>query len=176
MTEAREGVIVDATPDLLNTLAGIDPGSPLGELRAQRGEIARYIQGSYKALLEPAEGSDVSRIERGLIALRVAFLTGSTPLIEHYRAYLAGLGASTDLVAEIESTTPDEPLSPRMLAVLQQVDRLTNAPHEATPAHLAELQAQGFSTPDIVTISQLIAFLSFQVRTLAGLQLLAEAL
>jgi CMD domain protein len=176
MTEAKEGVVVDTTPDLLNTLAGIEPDSPLGELRAQRGEIARYIQGSYNALLEPADGSGVSAIERGLIALRVAFLTGSDPLIEHYRAHLAELGASADLVAEIEHTTPGDPLSPRMVAVLQHVDLLTNAPDEATPAHLAKLQAQGLSTPDIVTISQLIAFLSFQVRTLAGLQLLAEAL
>ncbi|MCC6458303.1 MAG: CMD domain protein [Caldilineaceae bacterium] len=176
MTEARDGVVVDATPDLLNTLAGIEADSPLGELRAQRGEIARYIQGSYNALLEPAEGSGVSAIERGLIALRVAFLTGSEPLREHYRARLAELGASTGLVAEVESTTPGDPLASRMLVILQHVDLLTHAPHEATPAHLAKLQAQGLSTPDIVTISQLIAFLSFQVRTLAGLQLLAEVL
>jgi uncharacterized protein YciW len=36
------------------------------------------------------------------------------------------------------------------------------------------LRTQGLSARDIVTISQLIAYLSFQVRVLAGLRLFAE--
>jgi len=60
--------------------------------------------------------------------------------------------------------------------VLEHVDRLTKEPRVATPEDLMGLKAQGLSDAAIVTISQLIAFLSFQVRALVGLQLLAEGL
>ena len=176
MSETRQGVVGDAPPDILSTLGQIEPDSPLGELRAQRSDITRSIQGSYDALLTPKDGSSVTAIERGLIALRVSILTGSKPLSEHYRAHLAQLGAADAVVAATEHATLGDPLSPRMLALLQHVDLLTNAPADATAAHLAELQAHGLSTPDIVTMAQLIAFVTFQVRTLAGLQVLAEAL
>jgi uncharacterized protein YciW len=54
------------------------------------------------------------------------------------------------------------------------VDRLTNAPATATAAHIAKLTAVGLTPRDIVVISQLTAFLSFQLRTLVGLRVLAE--
>ena len=174
MSEAQASAIHSAAPDLLDELVGIQPGSPISELRAQRADITRHIQGYYNALLEPADDSSVSRLERGLIALRVARLEESAPLVEHYRAYLAQLSAPAEIVEATEALSLDAPLSSRTVALLQHVDRLTQDPSVATQAHLAELQAHGLSAADIVTISQLIAFLSFQVRTLAGLQLLAE--
>jgi CMD domain protein len=174
MTEAQASAIESATPDLLDELVGIQPGSPLSEVRAQRADIARHIQTNYDGLLEPEDDSGVSRLERGLIALRVALLEESAPLIEHYRAYLTKLGAPAESVKAIEASSLGAPLSPRTIAILQHVDRLTKEPIVATSAHLAELKAHGLSAADIVTISQLIAFLSFQVRALVGLQLLAE--
>jgi CMD domain protein len=176
MSEAKANVIADAANDLLNTLAGVQAGSPLAALRAQRADIASYIQGSYDALLEPEDEAGVSRIERGLIALRVAVLDESAPLIEHYRAYLATQNAPLELISATESAKLDAPLTPRLLAILEHVDRLTDEPRVATPAHLAGLKAHGLSDANIVTISQLIAFLSFQVRAIVGLQLLGEGL
>jgi CMD domain protein len=174
MTEAQASAINSATPDLLDELVGIQPGSPTSEVRAQRADITRHIQGYYNVLLEPADDSSVSRLERGLIALRVARLEESAPLVEHYRTYLAQLGAPAEIIEATEAASIGAPLSPRTVALLQHVDRLTTEPSVATPDHLAELQANGLSAADIVTISQLIAFLSFQVRALVGLQLLAE--
>jgi CMD domain protein len=158
--------------DLLNTLLGIEDGSPLGELRSKRSEIAGFIQGNYDALLEPKDEVGVSRVERGLVALRVAVLEESDLLIDHYRAYLADQNAAAELVAAVEKPVLAAPLSPRLKALLEHVDRLTREPDVATPEHLAALKAQGFSDANIVPISQLIAFLSFQVRTIVGLQLL----
>jgi uncharacterized protein YciW len=65
-------------------------------------------------------------------------------------------------------------LSPREEAILRHTDLLTHEPGAATPEHLNDLRAVGLSPRDIVTISQLIALLSFQVRILTGLRLLAE--
>lgn len=174
MSEVKGRTVDTASPDLLNSLAGIESGSRVGELRNQRSEIADAIQGSYNALLVADDSTSVSRVERGLIALRVAVLEESAPLIEHYRGYLAEAGAPAESVSAVESNTLGGGLSPRLKAILKHADLLTKEPIAATPAHLAELQAQGLSAADIVTISQLIAFLSFQVRAIAGLKLLAE--
>ncbi|MCX6050004.1 MAG: CMD domain protein [Chloroflexi bacterium] len=168
--------VTDATqPDVLDQLANIQPESALAELRTRRADVTRYTQGSYDALLAPAELAGVSKAERELIALRVAILNASTPLIQHYREQLAALDVPATTVAAVEHFPAGSGLTEREAAILHHVDLLTNEPRAATPQEVATLQAHGLSVRDIVTIAQLIAFLSFQVRTLVGLQLLAEA-
>jgi uncharacterized protein YciW len=46
-------------------------------------------------------------------------------------------------------------------------------PRDGTPAALQALLDAGWSTTDIVTLSQIIAFLSFQIRVVTGLRILA---
>jgi len=159
--------------DLLNQLASLDPGSPTAELRAGRPDVARYAQGSYDALLAPADPAGVSLAERALIALRVAVLSANQPLTAHYRAQLVQLNVAAPTIAAVEQFPATGSLTSRLTAILRHVDRLTNEPHRASAAHIAELQAEGLSASDIVTIAQLIAFLTFQVRLLVGVQLLA---
>jgi uncharacterized protein YciW len=48
-------------------------------------------------------------------------------------------------------------------------------PRDAAPASLQALLDAGWSTTDIVTLSQIAAFLSFQIRMIAGLRALAGA-
>lgn len=175
MSDAKAGNPAEASTDLLNELLGLDENSAVGALRARRAEIASFIQGSYNVLLEPRNEAGVSRVERGLVALRVAVLEESAPLIAYYRNYLDKLNVPSELIEAASSVVLGDELSPRVRALLAHVDRLTNEPDVATAAHLAGLKAQGFSDADIVTISQLIAFLSFQVRVVVGLQLLEGA-
>lgn len=173
MMQAQTRNPATAVADLLDSLVGIHTGAPPVAVRTQRPEIVHSIQASYNALLAPDDPAGISLLERALIAYRVAILTNSGPLTEHYRAQLRHLGASVAMIDAAEQFTLDKPLSPRTIALLHHVDRLTDEPRAVTPAHLAALQAHGLRAPDIVTIAQLVAFLSFQVRTLAGLQLLA---
>jgi uncharacterized protein YciW len=46
-------------------------------------------------------------------------------------------------------------------------------PRDATQAALQALLDAGWSTTDIVTLSQIVAFLSFQIRAVTGLRALA---
>jgi CMD domain protein len=161
--------------DLLNRWAGIAPDSPLARLRAERADVAAAAQRSYQALLEPDDPAGVSRLEREMIALRVAALTPCPPLVAWHRRRLRDLGASDGAIAAIEQFPAGPVQSTRERAVLDYVDRLTRAPGTATPTHLAELRAAGLTARDIVTIAQLIALLSFEVRVLAGLRLLGVA-
>lgn len=173
-----EGNGVTANPwivedDTINRLAGITPASPLGHLRAQRPDIIRHAEGSYRALLDPVDPGKVSLVERNLIALRVALLTGSTRLAEWHSARLLGSGVDEAVVAAAGDL--DSPLlTPRERVILRHVDLLATAPATATAIDIAYLTAAGLEPQEIVTISQLIAFLSFQVRTLFGLQFLVK--
>jgi uncharacterized protein YciW len=45
-------------------------------------------------------------------------------------------------------------------------------PRDAAPSHLQALIDAGWSTTGIVVISQLVAFLSYQIRVVTGLRVL----
>jgi CMD domain protein len=73
------------------------------------------------------------------------------------------------------STGDRELLGSRLAAALEHAHLLVFHPRDASPAALQKLLDAGWSTTDIVTLSQLVAFLSFQIRVVAGLQTLAGA-
>ena len=66
-------------------------------------------------------------------------------------------------------------LGPRLAAALEHTHLLVFRPRDASAAALQALLDAGWSTTDIVTLSQLVAFLSFQIRVVAGLRALAAA-
>jgi CMD domain protein len=64
-------------------------------------------------------------------------------------------------------------LGPRLAAAFAHVHLLVFHPRDAEPAALQALLDAGWSTTDVVTLSQITAFLSFQIRVVAGLRILA---
>jgi len=66
-------------------------------------------------------------------------------------------------------------LGPRLAAAFDHMHLLVFHPRDAAPAALQALLDAGWSTTDIVTLSQIAAFLSFQIRAIAGLRALAGA-
>ena len=148
------------TADLLDTIIGAAPGSSVSQLRAQRPDIVRHTQGSHDVLLSPADPGGLSLAERALVAARVAERSGHASLAGHYRALLAGRG--------------DPPHGKRLDAILGHVERVTIAPGAALPAHIEALRAVGLDARDIVALTQIVAFVSYQVRAAVGLTLLAQ--
>jgi CMD domain protein len=63
----------------------------------------------------------------------------------------------------------------RLAAALEHAHLLVFRPRDASPAALQGLLNAGWSTTGIVTLSQLVAFLSFQIRVIVGLRALAAA-
>jgi alkylhydroperoxidase domain protein/CMD domain protein len=169
--------------DVISQLAGIQPGSSLAELRAQRPEATNHAQGSYAALFDAHEFGDLTAVERLATALRVATVHLATEAAAHYRARLIDAGGGPEVgaaevivpvVADASATlAPDAPaMSPRLRAILRHADLLAFAPRHARPDDLQALADVGLSTRAIVTLSQVIAFVSFQVRVARSLQLL----
>lgn len=64
-------------------------------------------------------------------------------------------------------------LGPRLAAAFEHAHMLVFHPRDAGPAALQGLLDAGWSATGIVTLSQIVAFLSFQIRVVAGLRSLA---
>jgi len=64
-------------------------------------------------------------------------------------------------------------LGPHLAAALEHAHLLVFHPRDAARTDLQALLDAGWSTTDIVTLSQLVAFLAFQIRVVAGLRVLA---
>lgn len=194
------------TDDVIDHLAGIQPGSRFAALRDQRLQARENAQKSYLALFEPEVPGDVTSLERYAIATFVAGLHRQPRVSDFYAAALQKLGRP-EIVDAIQaeivrgstegpyghypsgplsgedreglnyqvSTEHREILGSRLVAGLQHAHLLVFHPRDASSAALQTLLDAGWSTTDIVTLSQLVSFLSFQIRVVAGLRALASA-
>lgn len=162
-----------AQGDVLNTLLGSGEDSALAQLRSRRPEATTHMQGSYDALFTWAPATAVSRAERFAAALYVAALHGEPALVAHYRERLATTpGVSESLIEDTLRGPSASGLPERLRALLTHAELLVIRPAAATRGDLGKLQAAGLPDAEIVTVSQLIAFVSFQVRVFVALTLL----
>lgn len=194
----------DTAPvDLVDTLAGIGPGSSLEELRSRRPVARFHTQESYEALFGSSVGGAVTLAERIAVAAFVTGLHGQGPLARHFLHRLGTLDPALVQVVGREIATaaatgpfgryPAGPLSaedtsgqvyraddatsvafgPRLTAALEHAHLLVFRPRESSAAALQSLLDAGWSLDAVVTLSQIVAFLSFQIRVVAGLAVLA---
>lgn len=189
--------------DVIDRLAGIEAGSRLDGVRAGRPEARANAQKSYLALFAPADVSDVSFEERFALATFVAGLHREAAALSFYRDGLSRSDLVAAIAAEIARgatqgpyghypagplSAEDKPglvyrveeasrsaLGERLSAALEHAHLLVFRPRDASPAALQALLDAGWSTTGIVTLSQLVAFLSFQIRVIVGLRALAAA-
>lgn len=196
-----------STQDIIDTLAGIEPGSALDAIRARRLQARENAQKSYLSLFEPIDASDLSLAERAAVAAFVTGLHGESPVATFYRDKLAanadGARLSQAIDAEIArgrtsgpyGSYPAGPLSventagliyrvsaagktalgARLTAAFEHAHLLVFRPRDAASDDMKALLAAGWSATGIVTFSQLVAFLSFQLGVVSGLRTLAAA-
>jgi CMD domain protein len=197
--------MTSSTPDIIDLLAGIDPGSAIDRVRAERPETRLNAQKSYLALFEPVDESAVTRIERLAVAAFVASLHGSPLVTEFYASGLADVAGGASLAAaikaEAEKGRTNGPygrypagalsaedryglhykvsefsravLGAKLSSALEHSHLLVFRPREASPDALRTLLESGWTTTGVVTLSQIVAFLSFQIRVVTGLRVLA---
>jgi CMD domain protein len=187
--------------DLIDALADIVPGSPIDTIRGQRPQARIHAQATYELLFKPASVADASPAERFAIALFVARLHGQQEITRHYGKLLEGDAvlqeAVTTAAAAAETQGPyghypagplkaedapgpdyriasptREQLGLRIATALEHAHMLVYHPRDASRAHLQALIDAGWSTTGIVVISQLVAFLAYQIRAVTGLRVL----
>jgi len=163
----------DGNPDVMDTLAGLAEGSPLAALRRQRPDVVKHLQGSDNVIFSPQDDGGLARAERAAAALRVVTLLRDTVLSEHYRARLATLDPDGTLARTVEGGARITEV--RWDAILAHVDLVTRGPGSAERKDIDNLLAAGLSSHAVVSLSQLIAYVNFQARVLAGLRALKGA-
>lgn len=164
----------DASPsiDVIDATVPLAPGQATRTLRLQRDKVVAATQGSYDAMFSPTvEGLSVA--ERLLVALHACSVSKAATLAAHYRERLLAEGADRELIAAVGSGAPVA--DARLGTVLAFTASLIERPIEGDKASVGVLAEAGLSTPAIVALGQLIAFLSYQIRVVAGLQALAAA-
>ncbi|MBS0452578.1 MAG: CMD domain protein [Proteobacteria bacterium] len=94
-----------------------------------------------------------------------------------YGSYPAGTLSAEDVAGPnyVVSAAHRAALGVRLSAALAHAHLLVLHPRDAKADALRALLDADWSTDDIVTLSQLVAFLSFQVRVVVGLRALSEA-
>lgn len=165
---AQQPIVYDISKDIVDQLVGLTPGSQTFDVRHKRDKVAAATQGSYDALFDPALPG-LPLADRLLVALYATRITPSPLLAAHYRARAVEAGVPAADIAVAESGKPADAADPRLAAILEFTRKLIEKPVEGDEAALKTLPAAGVSTPAVVTLSQLIAFLSYQTRLVAGL-------
>ena len=175
--DSRSLSSMDFTPaqDVVDQVAGLNDGSATHALRHAREKVATATQGSYDALFGPALPGRLTLGERLLVALYACRLTPAPELAEHYRARLADTPVDANALQAVEHGDVDRLADPRLRAILTFTRTLIERPIEGDRDALLRLPAGGLATADVVTLAQLIAFLSYQTRLVAGLRALREA-
>lgn len=185
--------------DVIDELAGIAPGSPLDGMRENRKQARIHSQATFDALFTPLDDSEMPVAERAAVAAFVTGLHGEPTTAAFYLARV-DVALRPVVAAEIDAAAGQGPygafpagrlsaedvpgpthrvavaktaLGPRLTAALEHAHMLVFHPRDAAPAAAQALLDAGWSTTGIVTLSQLVAFLSFQVRVVAGLRVLA---
>lgn len=193
--------------DIIDRLAGIEPGSSLDAIRGRRPQARENAQASFRALFEPDDAGPVTLAERFAVAAFVAALHREPHAARFYAGLLAGqttgalAGAVAAAAASGEGLGPygsyprgplsveDKPgpryrvsgpqrdtLGPKLAAGLEHAHMLVFRPRDADAADLQHLLGAGWTATGIVTLSQLVAFLSFQIRVIAGLRALKASI
>lgn len=165
---AQQPIVYDISKDIVDQLVGLTPGTQTFDVRHKRDKVAAATQGSYDALFDPALPG-LPLADRLLVALYATRITPSPLLAAHYRARAVEAGVPAADIAVAESGKPADAAAPRLAAILEFTRKLIEKPVEGDEAALKTLPAAGVSTPAVVTLSQLIAFLSYQTRLVAGL-------
>jgi uncharacterized protein YciW len=148
--------------DVIDHAAGLAPGDPPHAARRFRAKVVEATQASHDALLlQPVEG--LSPADRLRVAAHVCHLAGAASLEQHYVERLA------------DAPDRDEPSSAALPAMLAFAATLTTDPRLGDRAALQALRDAGLGDPAIVALAQLVAFLSYQLRVVAGLRAMQPA-
>ncbi|MBB6464874.1 uncharacterized protein YciW [Aminobacter lissarensis] len=159
------------TKEIIAAIVGIEPGSELAAVVAGRADIVALTQQTHDAALMPVEPGGLSHAERAALACRIAKINDAKDFEEHFETLLDNSGASGD-TARIADIWFDGGGDNRLKALIRHVDLVAHAPKDATRRDIELLQEAGLTDADIVRLSELVAFVSYQIRVAAGLRLM----
>lgn len=158
------------TKSTLLDLAAVPAGSPINSALELRGNILEMTQVTEDAVLAPADTGSWSHDVRAALAARIAALNGESALVDRYCA----------LISDKEVAELADPLksgkAQGMETVCDFMDKVAAQTKDVAANDIKALQEAGVADADIVRLCEINAFMSYQVRVLAGLRLMKETL
>ena len=160
--------------DTIDQLAGLQADHALHAIRQQRAKVVLATQACEDLLLGSELPSTLSQAERLVLAAEQARVSGITVLQQLYQQRAQALAlppALRRVLDEHGCTTGDA----RLDAMRHFVRSLSLEPAQSDRQALLNIPAAGVSVDDTVLLAQLIGFVSYQARVIAGLQAMVAA-
>lgn len=158
--------------DAIDRAVGLNAEDALYGTRRLRPEFVDGAEQCRVSVLAPNDDQGLAPDVRFALAQRMAKMNGDAELQRDYQAQLAALQPSDALLA---LATGASDLAEPLATIARHADLVTQQPMNATEQHIRLLEQAGLSNPQIVALSELIAFVNFQTRVAAGLRLLRSA-
>jgi uncharacterized protein YciW len=163
--------------DVIDAMLGPEVAAAVAPLRNQKPDNGTQLQRYYDALFDPTDASAAafSRANRFLVAVRVASHTRSAAVAEWYAGLARAEGVEDDQLeraANVDRAWTDETV---LGAAIRHADLVTRAPDQTSADNLDALKEAGISPAGILSLAQTIAFVSYQLRLVAGLRALGGA-
>lgn len=159
----------DIFDTVLVRAAGITPDHPLAGVLRGRSNIIELTEMSHDAALKPEPPGGITHSQRAALACRMARLNYEASLATHYEGMVEGEDA---LTADPSFDGADDG---RLRVIIRHTDLVTRSPKDAVAGDIEALLNAGIAEDDIVRLSELIAFVNYQVRVVAGLRLMVAA-
>lgn len=164
----------DILDSVILRLAGIGDGSSLAKALEERQLILELSEQSRASVLTPAETGGLTSALRAALAARCAAINDEAELAAHYQAMLEQEDGCDAALLGLCDPRVQPPTEPWLSAVVRHFDLLTKAPQNASKADVEQLLSAGVASADVVRLTQLAGFLSYEVRVITGLRLLVR--
>ena len=151
-------------PDAVDRAAGIDPDGPTFALRERRPEYLEGAEACRVSTLHPDEDLGLPPDLRAAVAHRAARTAGRDALLAQYPKH-----NDATLTALAVGDTPEDT---KLAALARHIDMIASDPGQSDASDLQTLRHAGFTVAQIVALSELLAFVCFQIRVAHGLALM----
>lgn len=155
--------------DAIDKAAGLTPDDALYHTRRLRPVFVDGAEQCRQSVLLPQDGLGLGAALRLALARRIAALNEDAALVAEFDAQLAQQQPDA---AELALAAGETPADARLAALARHTDLVTLTPARARESDIRLLEQAGLSSPQIVALSELIAFVNFQSRVAAGLRLM----
>lgn len=156
-----------ARPDALDRAANLAEGGAVFDLRALRPEFLNGAEDCRMAVLTPDNDLGLSPSLRAALARRVALTAENERLLADYP-----VPEDEALAALSHGERPEDR---RLAAMADHADMIAANPGASSRESLEALLEAGMTVPQVIALSELLAFVCFQIRVAHGLLLLEQS-
>lgn len=158
--------------DQIDLLSGLKPETELYRIRRERPDFVDGAEACRRSVLSPDDEAGLGHELRVALAARMARSIGCDELARTYDGVLAGASGNSVMTKIAAAEAVPQTGDAFLAAVVHHADLVTLTPRDSTRGDIENLAAAGLSNPQIVALSELIAFVNFEARIVTGLSVL----